>query len=286
MANQAKVAIQFVINYEEGGEHCLLNGDPHSESYLSEIDTSPLSYQRHLSMESLYEYGSRAGFWRLHRLFTRYNIPVTVFAITAALQKNPDVITAMQAANWEIACHGLKWIDYKPMHKMVEQQQILKAVSEHTRLTGEKPQGWYIGRSSINTRSLLIEYAQPLYESNSYADDLPFWCYEYQQPLLIIPYSLDTNDMNYFTSKGFSTGKPFYQYLKDAFDYLYKEASINPKAAKMLSIGLHSRISGRPGRTAAIEKFLNYTSNFNDIWITRRIDVAHHWWATHPPKSI
>ena len=283
--NDAKLAVQFVINYEEGGESCILNGDEYSEANLSDlIGAQPLKQTRHLGIESLYEYGSRAGFWRLYRLFTQYQFPVTVFAVTKALQQNPQVIKAMQQADWEIACHGLRWLDYKSMDEQQESLHIQQAIALHTQLTGEAPQGWYTGKTSSNTRKLLAELLKPAYDSDSYADDLPFWNYEHSQPQLIIPYALDTNDMRFCTAQGFNCGEQFYLYLKDAFDFLYQETSTNRHTAKLLNIGLHGRISGRPARAAAVARFLEYIRGFDDIWITRRIDIAQHWRSMHPPK--
>ena len=284
--NNAKLAVQFVINYEEGGESCILNGDDYSEAYLSElVGIQPLKQARHLGIESLYEYGSRAGFWRLYRLFTQYNVPVTVFAVTHALQQNPDVIQAMQQANWEIACHGLRWIDYKQLDEPQEKHHIQQAITLHKALTGAEPQGWYTGRASEQTRKLIAKLLAPAYDSDSYADDLPFWNYDHSQPQLIIPYALDTNDMRFCSPQGFNAGEQFYQYLKDAFDYLYQEAVKDNHAAKMLNIGLHGRISGRPARAAALARFLEYVNGFDDIWITRRIDIAQHWRKVHPPST-
>ncbi|MCL1077461.1 allantoinase PuuE [Parashewanella spongiae] len=285
--NKAKLAVQFVINYEEGGENCILNGDKASEAFLSEIvNAQPIIGMRNMNMESLYEYGSRAGFWRLLRIFTQHQLPATVFAVTTALQKNHDVIEAMQKANWEIACHGLKWVDYQFMDKATEREHITQALNGHRKLTGVFPQGWYTGRISPNTRSLVLEQTDLAYDSDSYADDLPYWCYDYDKPHLIIPYTLDTNDMRFCTSQGFNCGDQFFFYLKDAFDQLYSEALANPKAAKLLNIGLHCRITGRPARTASLARFINYINQYQDIWVTRRIDIAEHWKKHHPPMLL
>jgi len=279
--NKAKLAIQFVINYEEGGENCILHGDKASEAFLSEI-IGAQAYEgaRHMSMESIYEYGSRAGFWRLHRLFTQYNYPVTVFGVATALQKNPEAIAAMKQAQWEIACHGLKWIDHQHMDIEEERSQMLEAIKIHTEITGERPLGWYTGRDSPNTRSLVKELGGFSYHADSYADDLPYWDHTNNNPLLIVPYTLDCNDMRFATPQGFNSGDQFFNYLKDSVDCLYDEGEKTPK---MLSIGLHCRLVGRPGRFMALKRFLEYINTLNDIWVCRRIDIANHWQSKHPP---
>jgi putative urate catabolism protein len=229
-------------------------------------------------MESIYEYGSRAGFWRLYRLFTARAIPVTVYGVATALEKNPEAVAAMNAADWEIASHGLKWINYQDMPKHEERQHIQQAIEIHTRVTGSRPLGWYTGRTSPNTRDLVQAAGGFLYDADSYADDLPYWVTDYDTPYLIVPYTLDANDMRFATNQGFNAGDQFFNYLKDSFDVLYAEGETAPK---MMSIGLHCRLVGRPGRTAALIKFLDYIQRFKDVWITRRIDIAHHWHESH-----
>ncbi len=279
--NGERLALQFVINYEEGGENCILNGDHASEAFLSEIiGAKPLEGVRHMSMESIYEYGSRAGFWRLHRLFTERDIPVTVYGVATALEKNPKAVVAMQAADWEIASHGLKWINYQDIPVAEERQHIQQAIEIHTRVTGERPLGWYTGRTSPHTRDLVHEAGGFLYDADSYADDLPYWVTDYDKPYLIIPYTLDNNDMRFATNQGFNCGDQFFTYLKDSFDVLYAEGAQSPK---MMSVGLHCRLVGRPGRAAALIKFLDYVKGFTDVWITRRVDIARHWHAKHKP---
>jgi putative urate catabolism protein len=278
--NDARLALQFVINYEEGGENCVLHGDDASEAFLSEIvGAQPLAGVRHMNMESIYEYGSRAGFWRLHRMFTEREIPVTVFGVAMALERNPDAVGAMVAADWEIASHGWRWIDYQFVPEAVERQHLQKAIEIHTRVIGNRPLGWYTGRCSPNTRRLVVDEGSFLYDSDSYADDLPYWVADYVRPHLVIPYTLDVNDMRFATSQGFNAGDQFYTYLQDCFDTLYLEGETAPK---MMSVGLHCRLVGRPGRTAALARFLDYVCGYRDIWICRRIDIAHHWHAYHP----
>jgi putative urate catabolism protein len=280
--NGARLALQFVINYEEGGENCILHGDSASEAFLSEIiGAQALPGVRHMSMESIYEYGSRAGFWRLHRLFTKRNLPVTVFGVATALAKNPEAVAAMKAANWEIASHALKWINYQDVPKEEERKHIEDAIELHTQITGKRPLGWYTGRTSPNTRDLIHEAGGFLYDADSYADDLPYWVHDYDKPYLIVPYTLDTNDMRFATNQGFNSGDQFFTYLKDSFDLLYAEGEDAPK---MMSVGLHCRLVGRPGRAAALVKFLDYVAGFDDLWITRRIDIANHWHKHHKPE--
>ena len=278
----ARLAIQFVINYEEGGENCVLHGDSSSEKFLSEIVGADERYGvRHMNMESIYEYGSRAGFWRLYKMFTDRNIPVTCYGVATAIQKNPEAVKAMREAEWEIACHGLKWIEYQYFSEETEREHLGQAIKIHTEVTGERPLGWYTGRSSPYTRKLIAEEGGFLYNSDSYADDLPYW-EEYAdcEPLLIIPYTLDTNDMRFASAQGFNSGKQFYDYLKNAFDYLYEEGKESPK---MLSIGLHCRLVGRPARSASLAKFLDYALGKEDeLWLCRRIDIAKHWRENHP----
>lgn len=277
--NGERLALQFVINYEEGGENCILNGDSASEAFLSEIiGAQALEGLRHMSMESIYEYGSRAGFWRLHRAFTQRNLPVTVFGVATALEKNPEAVAAMKAADWEIASHGLKWINYQDVPEDEERQHIQQAIDIHTRVTSERPLGWYTGRTSPNTRDLVREIGGLVYDADSYADDLPYWVNDYDEPYLIVPYTLDANDMRFATNQGFNCGDQFFTYLKDSFDVLYEEGESAPK---MMSIGLHCRLVGRPGRAAALARFLDYVQSFEDVWVTRRIDIARHWHKHH-----
>lgn len=272
--NKAKVAVQFVVNYEEGGENCVLHGDQQSEVFLSEIIGAQAFNDRHLSMESMYEYGSRAGFWRLHRLFTQYKVPVTVFGVTMAMQRNPDAVKAMLDANWEIASHGMRWIHYQDMDENTERQMIDDSISLHKSLTGKKPDGWYTGRTSPNTLKLIAERDDILYCADSYADDLPYYDNHYSKPLLMVPYTLDTNDMRFATPQGFNHAEQFFQYLKDAFDVLYAEGETAPK---MLSIGLHCRIIGRPARLIALKRFIEYIQKHEQVWVCTRADIAHHW---------
>ncbi|SEL27789.1 putative urate catabolism protein [Colwellia chukchiensis] len=277
--NKAKVAVQFVINYEEGAENCILHGDKASEAFLSEIVAAvPFENQRHMNMESCYEYGSRAGFWRLQRLFSERKIPVTVFAVAMAMQRNPEAVDAMLAANWEIASHGYRWIDYQNVPLATERAHLKKAIAIHQAMTGAKPKGWYLGRMSANTRQLVMAEGSFLYDADSYADDLPYFVKGIDKPHLIVPYTLDANDMRFASPQGFNSGEQFYQYLKDSFDTLYAEGAQRPK---MMSIGLHCRIIGRPGRFASLVKFLNYLQQFDDIWLCRRQDIAEHWLKHH-----
>ena len=278
--NQARVAVQFVINYEEGAENNVLHGDAGSETFLSEIIGAASYPDRHMSMESLYEYGSRAGFWRLHRLFNEFAMPVTVYGVAMALQRNPDVVEAMLRSDWEIASHGLRWIDYQFISEEVERAHMAEAIEIHKQVTGERPLGWYTGRDSPNTRRLVNEYGGFLYDSDSYADDLPYWCQDFESPHLVVPYTLDVNDMRFAAPQGFNAGDQFLNYLTDTFDELYAEGAETPK---MMSVGLHCRIVGKPGRAAALRKFLTYISNKPDVWVCRRIDIARHWHAHHAP---
>lgn len=278
--NKARIAVQFVINYEEGAENCVLHGDRHSETFLSEIIGAKAYETRHMSMESLYEYGSRAGFWRLQRLFERYQLPVTVYGVAMAMARNPEAVAAMQAMDWEIASHGYRWIDHQFMPIEEERQQIEKAIEIHTEVTGERPLGWYTGRDSPNTRDLIMEYGGFLYDSDSYADDLPYWVHDYDQPHLVIPYTLDTNDMRFAAPQGFNSGEQFYHYLKDCFDVLYEEGATAPK---MMNIGLHCRIIGRPARLKALQRFIEHLLKHENVWVCRRIDIAEHWHKNHKP---
>ena len=275
--NDARIAVQFVINYEEGGENCILHGDAASEAFLSEIvGAAAWSGQRHPNMESIYEYVSRAGFWRLHRMFTGRNIPVTVFGVAMALERNPDVVAAMNAAGWEIASHGYKWIDYKDVAEEVEREHIAEAIRIHTKVTGHKPVGMYQGRSSENTHRLTME-AGFAYSADSYADDIPYYIDGPDGPFLMVPYTLDVNDMRFASPQGFNSGDQFFSYLKDSFDVLYAEGG------RMMSIGLHCRLVGRPGRAASLARFLDYVQEHNNVWLTTREDIAKHWRAEHPP---
>jgi putative urate catabolism protein len=279
--NNARLAVQFVINYEEGGENCILHGDVGSESFLSEtIGAASLPGVRNMNMESIYEYGSRAGFWRLHRLFTERGLPVTVYGVAMALERNPEAVAAMLEANWEIASHGYRWIDYQYIGEETEREHIQKAIAIHTQVTGTRPLGWYTGRISPNTRRLVVEAGGFLYDSDSYADDLPYWVHDYGKPHLVIPYTLDTNDMRFGSPQGFNSGDQFFTYLRDAFDVLYAEGETAPK---MMNIGLHCRLVGRPGRAAALARFLDYVKGHPDVWVCRRIDIAHHWHTHHHP---
>lgn len=280
--NDAKIALQFVINYEEGGENNILHGDAGSEAFLSEIvGADSWLNQRHMSMESIYEYGSRAGFWRLWRLFTKHTIPVTCYGVATALMRNPDVVAAMKEANWEIASHGLKWIEYKNFSVVEERWHMEQAIQIHKEVTGERPLGWYTGRTSTNTLPMIMEEGGFLYSSDSYADDLPYWVEGPKGPHLIIPYTLDANDMRFATAQGFNSGDQFFTYLKDSFDTLYEEGQDG--SPKMMSVGLHCRLAGRPGRTAALARFMDYVASKSDVWIPRRVDIANHWHDHHKP---
>ncbi len=273
--------MQFVINYEEGAENCVLHGDPASEAFLSEIvGAQALPGVRHMNMESIYEYGSRVGFWRLHRLFAERKLPVTVFGVALALERNPDAVAAMQTADWEIASHGYRWIDYQYMDESLERMHMQLAIEAHTRVTGERPLGWYLGRCSPNTHRLIAEEGGFTYNADSYADDLPYWDAQHgDQPQLIVPYTLDANDMRFASPQGFNAGDQFFNYLKDSFDTLYAEGEHTPR---MLSVGLHCRLIGRPGRVAALAQFLDYIDGFEQVWVARRIDIAQHWQSQHP----
>ena len=279
--NQARIAVQFVINYEEGGESCILHGDATSESFLSEsVGASPLLGVRNMNMESMYEYGSRAGFWRLHRLFTGRLLPVTVYGVAMALERNPEAVAAMLEADWEIASHGYRWIDYQYVGEEVEREHLQRAIAIHTQVTGSRPLGWYAGRISPNTRRLVVAEGGFLYDSDSYADDLPYWVSDFGKPHLVIPYTLDVNDMRFGTYQGFNCGDQFFAYLRDTFDVLYAEGATAPK---MMSVGLHCRLVGKPGRTAALARFLDYVQKHEQVWVCRRIDIARHWHEHHKP---
>ena len=279
----ARVAVQFVVNYEEGGESNILHGDPTSEWLLSDIvGAEPWPGQRHMNMESLYEYGSRAGFWRLWRLFMARGIPVTVFAVATAMPRNPEAVAAMNEAGWEIASHGLKWLEYRNFPEDEERLHILEAVRIHTAVAGARPLGFYQGKASVNTTRLVMEEGGFLYSSDSYADDLPYWISGPKGPHLIIPYTLDANDMRFATAQGFNSGDQFFSYLRDSFDVLYAEGEAG--APKMMSVGLHCRLAGRPGRAAALARFLDYAQSKDHVWLPRRIDIARHWIEKHPPS--
>ena len=278
----ARIAVQFVLNYEEGGENNILHGDAASEAFLSEIvGAAAWPGQRHWNMESIYEYGARAGFWRLHKLFTKNDIPVTVYGVASALARSPEQVAAMQAADWEIASHGLKWIEYKDASEADERADMAEAIRLHTEVTGTRPRGWYTGRCSVNTVRLAAEEGGFDYISDSYADDLPYWDRQAGRDQLIIPYTLDANDMRFATPQGFNSGDQFETYLKDSFDALYEEGVDG--APKMMSIGLHCRLIGRPGRVKALERFIEYINSKDKVWIARRIDIAQHWATNHPP---
>lgn len=281
--DDARIAVQFVINYEEGSENCILHGDIASESFLSEIvGAQPLAGVRHMNMESIYEYGSRAGFWRLHRMFSDRQIPVTVYGVAMALARNPEAVAAMLAANWEIASHGWRWIDYQYVGEEAEREHLEKAIAIHTQVTGSRPLGWYTGRTSPHSRRLVVEAGGFLYDADSYADDLPYWVHDYGKPHLVIPYTLDNNDMRFATNQGFNSGDQFFAYLRDAFDVLYAEGDTAPK---MMSVGLHCRLAGRPGRAAALARFLDYVKQHQQVWLCRRIDIAQHWHTHHQPET-
>ena len=282
----ARIAVQFVMNYEEGGENNVLHGDPASEAFLSEIvGAQAWPGMRHMNMESIYEYGSRAGFWRLWRAFTERSIPLTVYAVATALARNPEAVASMKEADWEIASHGLKWIEYRDFTAEEERRHIAEAVRLHTEATGSRPLGLYQGRTSANTLALTIEEGGFLYSADSYADDLPYWVRGPEEgdsePFLIIPYSLDANDMRFATAQGFNSGDQFFTYLKDSFDVLYAEGEKG--SPRMMSVGLHCRLAGRPGRTAALARFLDYVAGHDKVWLPRRVDIAWHWHATHKP---
>jgi OHCU decarboxylase len=281
--NGARIAVQFVINYEEGGENCILHGDAASEAFLSEIvGAAAWPGQRHMNMESIYEYGSRAGYWRLWRMFTERKMPVTVYGVATAMEKAPDVVTSMNEAGWEIATHGLKWIDYRDYTPEAEREHILEAIRIHREVAGERPLGFYQGRCSENTLTLAMQEGGFLYTADSYSDELPYWIMGPRGPQLITPYTLDANDMRFATPQGFNSGDQFFSYLKDSFDVLYSEGATAPK---MMSIGLHCRLVGRPGRAAALARFLDYVQAHDKVWVATRLDIARHWVRHHPPTG-
>ena len=272
--NNAKLALQIVLNYEEGAENNILHGDKNSETFLSEIIGAKAIKGRHINMESMYEYGSRRGFWRIHKLFQEKKIPVTIFGVAMALERNPEVCNAIKNGNYEIACHGWRWIDYQNVKKSVEKKDMKLAIKTIKKIFGERPLGWYTGRCSPNTRDLVFEDGGFLYDSDSYSDDLPYWEIRKKKKQLIIPYTLDNNDMRFATNQGFNTGDHFFTYLKDSFDALYEEGKTNPK---MMSVGLHCRLIGKPGRIQSLKKFLDYIQKHQNVWICKRIDIAKHW---------
>ena len=283
----ARIALQFVLNYEEGGENSVLHGDLASETFLSEIVGAQPFRARHLSMETLYEYGSRAGVWRVLRLFRERNVPLTIFGVAMALLRHPAAVDAFLRDGHEIASHGWRWVSYQDVDEAIERDHVQRAVDAIQRLTGSPPLGWYTGRDSPNTRRLVVEHGGFVYDADSYADDLPYWTHvdtsKGRVPHLVVPYTLDSNDMRFATPQGFNSGEQFFGYLKDAFDTLYAEG--DPQgldAPKMLSIGLHCRIAGRPGRLAALARFVDYARGHDDVWFARRIDIARHWIETHP----
>ncbi len=280
---EARIAVQFVINYEEGGENNILHGDAASEAFLSEIvGAAAWPGQRHMNMESIYEYGSRAGFWRLHRLFTQRAMPVTVFGVATAMARHPQAVAAMNEAGWEIASHGLKWIEYKDYTAADERAHVLEAVRLHKQVAGARPLGFYQGRASEHSLAIAMEEGGFLYSADSYADELPYWVEGPNGPHCIVPYTLDANDMRFATPQGFNSGDQFFAYLKDSFDLLYAEGE---EAPKMMSIGLHCRLVGRPGRAAALARFLDYVRSHERVWVATRLDIARHWIKHHPPKG-
>ncbi len=279
----ARVAVQFVLNYEEGGENNILHGDAASEAFLSEIvGAQPLIGQRHLNMESIYEYGSRAGVWRLLKMFEQRKLNLTVFAVGMALERNPDAAKAFIAGGHEVASHGWRWIDYQTVDEKTEREHIKRAIAAIEKTCGQRPLGWYTGRVGPNTRRLVAEEGGFLYDADSYADDLPYWVKAAGKDQLIVPYTLDANDMRFATAQGFNSGDQFFAYLRDTFDVLYAEGTDKPK---MMSVGLHCRLVGRPGRAAALQRFLDHIQKHDKVWICRRADIARHWRAKHPLQS-
>lgn len=281
---RARIAVQFVLNYEEGAESSVLHGDQHSETFLSDIIGAQAFSERHMSMESLYEYGSRVGVWRILQEFERRGLPLTVFGVAMALSRNPDVVGELRKQGHEIACHGLRWLSYQSASEAEERSHMLEAVRIHTELTGSHPSGWYTGRDSPRTRQLVVEEGGFEYDSDYYGDDLPFWVEvktseDQSKGHLVVPYALDTNDMRFAMAQGFNTGNHFFEYLRDAFDVLYAEGMDKPK---MMSVGLHCRLTGRPGRFRGLQRFLDHIEKHERVWITRRIDIARHWTENHP----
>jgi len=281
---QARVAVQFVLNYEEGGENCVLHGDPGSEQFLSELFNPPSFAARHLSMEGIYEYGARAGVWRILREFERRGLPLTVFGVGMALERSPEVTQALLELGHEIACHGWRWIHYQDMDEAAEREHMRLAIEVQRRLTGERPLGWYTGRDSPNTRRLVVDEGGFEYDSDYYGDDLPFWMKVRRSDggtvnHLVVPYTLDCNDMRFALPQGYSHADPFFQYLRDTFDALYAEGDAAPK---MMSVGMHCRLLGRPGRIVALQRFLDHIARHERVWVCRRIDIARHWKQVHP----
>jgi putative urate catabolism protein len=277
--NKAKLALQIVLNYEEGAENNILHGDKTSETILSEIIGAKPIKGRHINMESFYEYGSKRGFWRLNKLFKEKKIPITIFGVAMALERNKDVCDEIKKSDYEVACHGWRWIDYQNIPKATEKKHMSLAIKTIQKIFGKRPLGWYTGRCSPNTRNLVMEEGGFLYDSDSYSDDLPYWETKGKKKQLIIPYTLDNNDMRFATNQGFNSGDQFYTYLKDSFDALYEEGKYAPK---MMSVGLHCRLIGRPGRIQSLKKFLDYVLKHDDVWICKREDIAKHWIKNYP----
>ncbi len=281
----ARLALSLVLNYEEGGENSVLHGDAGSEQFLADIGPAqiePLVGARAYNTESMFGYGSRAGFWRIHRLLTSHQVPLTVYGVGMALERNPEAAQAMAAAGWEVASHAYRWTNYANMPEAEEREHMRRAIAAIENTVGIRPVGWYCGRVSANTRRLVVEEGGFLYDSDSYADDLPYWNTEHGRPHLILPYSLDNNDLR-FSTNGIFTAEDFFDYIRDAFDMLYAESAETPK---MMSIGLHCRLAGRPGRIAGLARFLDHVQGHDDVWITRRRDIAAHWIAAHPPEAV
>ena len=276
--NNSRIAVQFVLNYEEGAESSVLHGDKFSEIFLSEIIGAKAIKGRHINMESLYEYGSRVGFWRVHKLFKKYNLPLTIFGVGMALERNLEICEEMKKSNYEIASHGWRWIDYQNVSKSIEKKHMQKAISSMMKIFGKKPVGWYTGRCSPNTLDLVIENGSFLYCSDTYSDDLPYWEFKGKKKQLMIPYTLDNNDMRFLTNQGFNSGDQFFNYLKDSFDTLYEEGEDKPK---MMSIGLHCRIIGKPGRIQSLKRFLDYITSLDKVWICKREEIANYWIKNH-----
>ena len=276
--NNSKIAVQFVLNYEEGGENCVLHGDKSSEIFLSEIVGAKAIKGRHINMESLYDYGSRVGFWRIHKLFKKYNLPLTIFGVGMALERNLEICKEIKNSNYEIASHGWRWIDYQNISKSIEKKHMRKAIDSIKKIFGKRPVGWYTGRCSTNTLNLVIDEGGFLYCSDTYSDDLPYWEIKKKKKQLMIPYTLDNNDMRFLTNQGFNSGDQFFNYLKDSFDVLYEEGTHKPK---MMSIGLHCRIIGKPGRIQSLKKFLNYITSLDKVWICKREEIANYWIRNH-----
>ena len=276
--NNSKIAVQFVLNYEEGGENCVLHGDKSSEIFLSEIVGAKAIKGRHINMESLYDYGSRVGFWRIHKLFKKYNLPLTIFGVGMALERNLEICKEIKNSNYEIASHGWRWIDYQNISKSIEKKHMRKAIDSIKKIFGKRPVGWYTGRCSTNTLNLVIDEGGFLYCSDTYSDDLPYWEIKEKKKQLMIPYTLDNNDMRFLTNQGFNSGDQFFNYLKDSFDVLYEEGTHKPK---MMSIGLHCRIIGKPGRIQSLKKFLDYITSLDKVWICKREEIANYWIRNH-----